>query len=75
MIFFGFHYKIFYPLHFISNIKSLLEKMYFSILFISMTPPKICSMDENNSQPFGNLISQQANTSKFYLPPSAVREK
>jgi hypothetical protein len=37
-----------------------------------MTPPKICSMEENNSQQFGNLISQQTTNSKSLLPPSAV---
>lgn len=29
-------------------------------------------MEENNSQQFGNLISQQNNNSKLSLPPSAV---
>lgn len=32
----------------------------------------ICSMEENNSQQYGNLISQQANNAKSVLPPSAV---
>jgi hypothetical protein len=38
-----------------------------------MTPPKICSMEESNSQQFGNLISQQTTNPKPLLPPSAVR--
>jgi hypothetical protein len=73
MISFGFPCKIFYPLLFISNQK---KKLCFSydqfFLNISMTPPKICSMEENNSQQFGNLISQQTTNSKSLLPPSAV---
>ncbi|CAF4348713.1 unnamed protein product, partial [Rotaria magnacalcarata] len=35
-----------------------------------MTPPKICSMEENNSQQYGNLISQQTTNLKSLLPPS-----
>ena len=38
-----------------------------------MTPPKICSMEESNSQQSGNLISQQTTSPKTLLPPSAVR--
>jgi len=37
-----------------------------------MIPPKICSLEDNHSQQYGNLISQQTTNSKFFLPPSAV---
>ncbi|CAF1285326.1 unnamed protein product [Adineta ricciae] len=44
---------------------------FLSTAFYHMTPPKICSIEESNSQQFGNLISQQASSPKTLLPPSA----
>ncbi|CAF4063238.1 unnamed protein product [Adineta steineri] len=44
---------------------------FLSTAFYHMTPPKICSLEENNAQQFGNLISQQTTNSKTLLPPSA----
>ncbi len=57
---------------FLSVRRIFLYSCRYIILFISMTPPKICSMEENNSQQFGNLISQQTTNPKTLLPPSAV---
>ncbi|CAF3388997.1 unnamed protein product [Rotaria socialis] len=44
---------------------------FLSTAFYHMIPPKICSMEENNSQQYGNLISQQTTNLKSLLPPSA----
>ncbi|CAF3892230.1 unnamed protein product [Rotaria sordida] len=44
---------------------------FLSTAFYHMIPPKICSMEESNSQQFGNLISQQTTNSKSLFPPSA----
>ncbi|CAF1091250.1 unnamed protein product [Rotaria magnacalcarata] len=43
---------------------------FLSTAFYHMIPPKICSMEENNSQQYGNLISQQTTNLKSLLPPS-----
>ncbi|CAF2646133.1 unnamed protein product [Rotaria sp. Silwood2] len=44
---------------------------FLSTAFYHMIPPKICSMEENTSQQYGNLISQQTTNSKSLFPPSA----
>ncbi|CAF3432911.1 unnamed protein product [Rotaria sp. Silwood1] len=44
---------------------------FLSTAFYHMIPPKICSIEENNSQQYGNLISQQTTNSKSLFPPSA----
>lgn len=42
---------------------------------ISMSPPRIYSIDETTGQTYANLISQQTNATKALLPPSAVSRR